>query len=275
MQDLMAQGESALQAGILDEARDYFQKILGVDPFHARAHKQLSVIHWARRKSEDALNCLTRALELDPDDRDIILFCCKVFGEMGKDQDAREILNAYMARNPWDQTISSGRDSMGTAPPNTMPNDVAGFFNEQGETQFQNGKLVHARSCFEMAIEHNPDHAKAHCNLGALCWHEGSLEKALEHLYRALDLDSEDPDILYNSSQALTSAGEYEIAADYLKLYLQRNSKDEDAWTTYSSLLQQMGALLVGKILEANGREGEAKAVYEALATIIGGDVDA
>lgn len=237
--DWVAMGESAFSDGNLQEARRCFEKALAWAPFDAKVHNNLSVVHWQQGQAEDALNSLTRALELDPDDQDVIMNCSKIFQSLGKKDDAREILEAYLTRKPWDHEVKREMENLDKPSSLIQPFDAAIFLNEQGEQQFEAGKLDHARACFEMAIEYDLNHAKAHSNLGVVYWRQGDLTKALEHLYLALDIDSEDPDILYNSSSALTAAGELSAAADLLRIYLQRNPLDEAAWEEYASLLSR------------------------------------
>ncbi len=240
--DWCAKGEKEFAEGNYKEACQYFERALQNRPFDAKAHNNLSVAHWQQGHTEEALESLTRALELDPNDQDVILNCSMVFSKLGKQEYAREILQAYLERNPWDKEARIELDKLKGAAPKSQAFDPAGFFNQQGEEQFAKGRKEHAKVCFEMALEHNPHLAKACNNLGVLYWENGDLETALEYLYRALDIDSEDPDIMYNCSKALLSAGEHEAAADLMKLYLQRNPQEDAVWEEYSSLLLQMGS---------------------------------
>jgi glycosyltransferase involved in cell wall biosynthesis/Flp pilus assembly protein TadD len=139
--------------------------------------------------------------------------------------------------------------------------DIADFLNAHGELLFRKDKRDHARACFEMAIEHDPDHAVAHSNLGVVLWELGELETALESFHRALELAPEDSDILYNSSKALIDAEELDIAADLLKLYLQRNPRHEAVWEEYGSLVHQIGT----SEWTPEGVSVEAAEVYAAM----------
>lgn len=285
--DWTQKGESAFSAGNLTEAKQCFEKALALAPFDAKLHNNLSVIYWQQGKKEEALNSLTRALELDRDDQDVIINCSKIFKAMGKERDARDILEAYLARKPWDFEAKRELENIGSSPePVQAPVesfDPSRFFNEEGERQFENGKAEHARLCFEMAIEHNPNHARAYSNLGVVCWQQGDLQRAMEYLYKALDIDSEDSDILYNCSMVLTDAGRLETAANLLKFYLRKNPKDEAAWEDYNSLIRRIDTtawrpdglafetadiyIETGKKLaEAKDYLGAAEAFHRALA---------
>jgi tetratricopeptide (TPR) repeat protein len=257
-QDFNAEGEALFARGDFQEAMKCFERAIQHDPFHAKAHNNLSVAHWHLGNREMALNSLTRALEIDPNDQDVILNCSNVFQNLGQHEDARQILEAYLQRKPWDQEAKRELEKLTDSPPASGNLSISQLFTEQGEKQFAQGKLDHAKACFEMAMEHEPENARAHSNLGVLHWRQGDLEKALTCLHQALELDSEDPDILYNSARALSAAGEMDAAADLLKMYLQRNPQDESAWRDYGSLLREMG----GTQWQGNGLSSEVAGIY-------------
>lgn len=259
--DLLLQAKSSMTRGDSQEARRLLERALERDPFLAAAHNELSAILWRLRETEAALDHLTRALELDPNDAAIIINCVKVFRELGKDDDAREILENYLARKPWDQEVRKELDRQQATPQAPRPENLAGFLNDEGERRFADGKMTHARACFEIATEHDPNNARARSNLGVLCWREGNLEEALRHLYRAIELDPEDSDILYNSASVLQAAGELDAAEDLLRLYLQRNPSDEPAWEGYTSLLTLKG----DSSWKADGLSQEVAAVYLSM----------
>jgi len=244
--DWIKRGESAFSEGDLQKAKGCFEKALTWAPFDAKLHNNLSVVYWQQGETEEALSSLTRALELDPNDQDVIMNCSQIFQSLGKKQDARDILEIYLTRRPWDSEARRELEKIDKAPEQVQvqvgSSDSACFLNDQGEKQFESGKLDHARACFEMAVEHNPNHAKALSNLGVVFWQQGDLQKALEYLYLALDIDSEDADILYNCYKALIAAGELDTAANLLQLYLRRNPQDDAPWEDYASLLRQMGS---------------------------------
>ena len=178
--------------------------------------------------------------------------------------------------------VRTERETLGKPRQPSESFDAAAFFNTQGELQFEGGHPDRARACFEMAIEHNPGLAKAHSNLGVILWHQGEEEKALESLYRALELDPQDPEILYNSAKALMAAGELESAGECLKFYLQRNPENQAAWEEYTSLIQQIAVptwrvdrlstevadihTFMGKeLLDAQDHLGAGEALHRAL----------
>lgn len=237
--DWTARGESQFAVGNYEEARRCFEKALQERPFDIKVHNNLSVAHWQMGRTEEALRHLTQALELNPDDQDVIFNCSKVFGKLGRKEDAREVLEAYLKRNPWDNEVRVELEGLSVPAGKSQTFDPAPFFNDQGESQFAKGNKERARVCFEMALEHDPRFARAYNNLGVLYWDRGELDEALQNLHKALELDPDDPEILYNGAKVLTAAGQVETATDLLQLYLQKYPQDETAWQDYRHLISE------------------------------------
>lgn len=284
IEDWPGKGQKTPSSGNLEDAKRELEMALTRDPCNAMVLNELSMVYWQLGNVDAALNYLTRALEYAPNDREVIRNCCEVFMAMGRSQDAEEILEAYIARNPWDSAIRQTLEPRSFEPDSAevKPFDIARLLTEQGEQQFEKGRLDRARACFEIALEHNPNHAKAHSNLGVLSYQENDLEQALAHLHQALELDPDDFDVLYNSSKALAAAGEIDAASDLLKLYLQKNPRDEAGWSDFRALQRQDGAsswkpnglpkevadtyLAMGKKLaQASDRQGASEAFVRAL----------
>ena len=99
-QSWFEKGEAAFCENKHSEAADCFGRVLKADPFNAKAHCRLSNVYWAQGKTEDALNSLTRALELEPGDRDTVLACTRIFDALGKEDFSREVLQSYLDKNP-------------------------------------------------------------------------------------------------------------------------------------------------------------------------------
>jgi tetratricopeptide (TPR) repeat protein len=237
------QGETALSAKDPEEAAKCFGMVLKEDPFSAKAHGGLSRAYWQQGKTEDALNSLTRALELEPDDRDTVLQCSRIFDALGKKDFSREVLQAYIGRNPRDQLVQREMDLLSGSVTSAPSSDTGEFFRKQGEMQFELGNLDHAVACFEMAIESDPGLAEAHNNLGVIRWKSGNLEKALEHFYKALDLKPEDPEILCNSARVLSQAGRADLSVSLFREYLRHSPDDNKVWDEYEALVRQTAAV--------------------------------
>jgi protein O-GlcNAc transferase len=236
-------GEAALCEDKHTEAADCFGEVLKSDPFNARAHCGLSKVYWTQGRVEDALNSLTRALELEPGDRDTVLACTRIFAALGKEDFAKEVLQSYLDKNPDDEEICSRLESL-ARPADQVPQsrDAAEFFSRQGENQFERGNVAYAEACFEMAIEQNPLMAEAYNNLGVIHLQSGNTAKALENFFRALELKPEDTEILGNSARGLAKADQIDAAIEVYREYLRRSPEDSKAWQEFESLIRQNAA---------------------------------
>ncbi len=291
-QGWLEKAEAALSAKKYAEAVGFFDSALRDDPFSAKAHCGISRAYWAQGRTEDALNSLTRSLELEPDDRETVLQCSTVFRALGKEDFAREVLRNFMERHPFDERIKSevrSFESESEVESDTVQS--AEFLRKQGVIQFERGRIDRATACLEMAIELNPDLAEAHNDLGVVLLESGNVKEALEHLYQALELNSNDPEILCNSARALSHAGEMDTAIKMYREYLRVKPDDDETWEQYEELVRRSAlprwngntpssevagiyVEMAKKLKDAGDLSGSAEAIEKAL-MIKPGTVDA
>ncbi len=242
VEDWLRQGEAAFSKGRYAEAEKSFQMAAQCNPFLPGPHSRLGTAYWLQGKTEDALNSLMRALELDPEHRDAVMNCAEVLLAFDRREDARLVLDAYVERHPDDEDAARKLKNLRASNKAASPGNAAEFFNEQGEAQFMKGRTDHARACFEMALEHDPHHATALSNLATVICQQGDAEGALEILYRAFDASPNDPDILHNCYEVLRAVGEWETAASFLQVYLQKGYGHQEDWDQYGELMRRLGA---------------------------------
>jgi tetratricopeptide (TPR) repeat protein len=102
----LAEGERLFQDGRFDEAEEAFRDALKSDARHTKAHNDLACVLWETGRPEEALQQLTRAIQITPDDRDAVWNVGQILRSMGRDQDARHVYDAYLKRHPEDQDMS-------------------------------------------------------------------------------------------------------------------------------------------------------------------------
>jgi len=251
-------GEAALCQNNHSEAARCFGQVLKADPFNAKAHSRMTKLYWAQGKTEDALNSITRALELEPGDRDTVLMCHQIFTAFGKDDFAKEVLQSYLNKNPQDNEIRSRLESVAIPADHAPSNGAAEFFLRQGEIQFERGNIAHAAACFEMAIEENPLLAEAYNDLGVINLEGGEIIDALKNFHRALELKPDDTMILGNSARGLARAGQVDAAIGVYRQYLRCSPHDSDAWLEFESLVRQTA----GPAWKPDGLQGEVADIY-------------
>lgn len=230
-----------------DDAISFLQRIVEERPFDCRATSKLGLALWKKGRRREGAEALERALQLDPDDGEVIRDCMAVFVEAGRDEDAHMVLESYLQRNPWDSEIKNYIKQLAVSKKwnetSRQTNDkevtTAELLVGLGEEEFAKGNMERARVCFEMALEQDPAHAKAYNNLGVLAWQEEDLERAMSYLEKALDLAPVDGDILVNAAKVLEAAGHYETAAQFLEIYLAAHPQDTESWNDYREMISR------------------------------------
>ena len=87
------------------EAIKLFEKTLELDPNFALAHNDLAYIYWQKRNIEKALHHITKAMELAPDNRDIIWNFGQIMLGLGYAKDACKVYKDYLKRHPGEKEI--------------------------------------------------------------------------------------------------------------------------------------------------------------------------
>lgn len=299
-QEWFEEGKEWLAKGNLSKARQAFEQALELDPYYPQAMCGLSKIYWQEGKYRESVEKLNEALIIDPDDPEVIEQCANIFMAVGQKEDAVDVLRAYVSRNPWDdemkdfmERIQSTPVSAPKSPPavsnvsrqtvQTQSEDPADLMVKEGENQYEKGRVDRARVCFEIALEHNPAHARAHNNLGVILWESGDLMAALEHFQQAFHENPFDRDIVFNSFNALIAAGFLEDARDLMRLHIQQNPFNDEAWEMYDEVsamlsriawkgeelspeVEEVYASMGKKLMKSGDLYGAAEAFHRALA---------
>ncbi len=285
-QEWYEEGKECLERGERGAAQRAFEEALALDPYYPQALCGLSKVLWQEGKLREAGEAINRALEIDPDDPEVIMHCADIFIQVGRKDDAIEILRAYVGRNPWDEEVRHHMTTLEQTPPAVSPEverlqatgdvpeggrSAADFLVSEGEAQCERERQERAKVCFEMALEHDPHHPRAHNNLGVLLWNEGRLTEALEHFQQAFHHAPHDEDIVFNSFHALVEAGFLGEARDLMKLHIQHNPSREEAWELYD----YASLLLRGMPWDGKGLGAEVGEVYRSMAKKLekGGDL--
>ena len=71
-------------------------------PAFASSHNNLAAIYWSEGKAAQCLEHLIKALEAEPDNRDIVINSVRILVAMGKKEDAQSLCATYLKANPAD-----------------------------------------------------------------------------------------------------------------------------------------------------------------------------
>ena len=291
-----------------DEAVEQYLSVLEIDSQMAAAHAGMGVSLYELERDEEALNALERALELDPDiiqAEEAHRFAAKASIRLGNLGAAARHYKRVLDLDPDDSDIAIELSAALTALGRTgeadtylrqareaRPEDAdtAHLFNlgEQLRTQQKHAQAVEA---YRSALQHDPDHARAHAGLGESLHRLGVHEEAIEEMTRALDLDVDAdaaPALHFLIAAAAQSLGRLDEAVEHFESALELDSEFIEAHDSlarlhfaredYEQALERFEAIErlrpdaasitnVGVILFKMGRREEALArLDEALA---------
>jgi Flp pilus assembly protein TadD len=74
-------------------------------PRFGKAHNNLAALCWADGEKAQALEHMAAALELEPDQRDIVLNGTRILVAMGMEDEARALGDAYLLARPGDRGL--------------------------------------------------------------------------------------------------------------------------------------------------------------------------
>ncbi len=98
-EERLSKGETLFHEGRFQEAEGIFKEILRGDPNHPKARNNLACLFWQTGRIEDAFKELTKALEIAPDDRDVIWNCGQILIELGALEDALKVYEDFSQKH--------------------------------------------------------------------------------------------------------------------------------------------------------------------------------
>jgi tetratricopeptide (TPR) repeat protein len=86
-------GENYYLLGDFNEAISNHRKALSINPNYAEAYKSLGMAFFVSDQHEEGIRNLNKAIELDPDDTDALILLSIVYGSVGNERQANEIMS--------------------------------------------------------------------------------------------------------------------------------------------------------------------------------------
>ncbi|MEP6888174.1 MAG: tetratricopeptide repeat protein [Nitrospirales bacterium] len=217
------------RAGRLDEAKQFYQQILAIDPHHAETQHLLGLIAYRTGELEEAVELLSQATRENQSQPTYWFNLGVVLQKQGKGPEA---LSAYehaltihpqypeAHNNVGNVLMELGRlEGAATAYQRALrirPEYVEAH-NNLGVVLKEQGQLDEARMSCEEALRLAPNHLEAHCNLGSVLMDQGNLDQAVTCFERALQMKPEYVKALYHLAFALMWQKRFEEAITYLR----------------------------------------------------------
>ena len=141
----------------LQDAQNYYQKVLKINPNHSQALNNIAVFFTNSKDYQKAKSCYEKAVEINPNYADAHYNLGNIFKKLGDLQKALSCYEKVIKINP-NYTVAH--------------NNLGIIYSDLEENQ-------KALSCYEKAIKINPNYADAHHNLGNIFQKLEENQKAL------------------------------------------------------------------------------------------------
>ena len=213
-----------VQTGQMDQAEDRLGRATAGGGGDARAYRALAEVSFRAGRFEEGLKQQRRAVDLAPDDPDLVVTHARALGAYGHAHDAVALLDAAVARGLKDAAIPAeqarqardGLDYEGAVAAYKRSLELdpkrSTTLMELGKTYLLMGRRDEARAAFEAGRDASPSDPYPWFYLGTMSADDGKLEQAISDLRRSLELDPVNPKAHYALGQALLRSGRPEEA---------------------------------------------------------------
>ena len=203
----------------LQNAQDYYQKVLEIDPNYAPAYNNLGTIFQQLDNNQKAIKSYKKTIEIDPNYAIAHYNLGVIFQKLKENQKAKDCYEKAIEINP---NHTNAHNNLGV------------IFQELKENQ-------KAKNCFEKAIEIDPDHANAHNSLGFIIAAQGEHQKAKSFFEKAIEINPNYSDAHYNLGFIFKGSGEYQKAKDCYEKAIEINPNYIDAHYNLGNLFLELG----------------------------------
>ena len=195
-----------LKGNLEEEALQYFEKCLKIDPNLGGVVNNIGIIHARRADHEAALVNFRKAARLDPQSAQVHFNIGTSLAMVGRPKEAVTALEKAAGMDPGGAEIRANLGNayldLGEAAKAQraledalrLDPDSPGIRNSLGTVYAEQGLLDRATAHFREAVQLQPSYQAAWLNLGILYLRQQKRDEALEMFHKVLDLNPNDPD---------------------------------------------------------------------------------
>ena len=188
-------GELLGRKGQLDEAIECLKKAIELDPNIAVAHNELGLVLKIKGRLDEATACFRKAIELAPN-------LAEAHANLGE---------ALKRKGRWDEAIAQYRKARELNP------RLVGVHSSLGELQARKGQLDEAIASLREGLELDPKDALVHYNLGLALSQKGQPDEAIASYRIAVELNPKNAEAHTNLGLLLSARGQIDEAIDCYK----------------------------------------------------------
>jgi tetratricopeptide (TPR) repeat protein len=221
VQELLQRGVSCHQSGRIDEAVQWYRKVLEIDPENTAALNNIGIAMQEQGKLDEAVICYNQAISIRPDYVEAHSNLGAALNELGK----------------IDESVVSCKKALSIDPNyNKAHTNLGNALKEQG-------KLDEAVISYQKAISIEPDYAEPHSNLGSTLHDLGKLDEAVISYQKAISINPNYTEAYYNLGNALQEKGKLEEAVTSYQKAISINPGYAKAHCNFGDALKEQGKL--------------------------------
>lgn len=232
--DLMV-SKIALLIGKEEVAKKYLLQLTEKYPNSSKGHKMLAELYENKEKYELALEEYEKVYELEPKNQNIYLKIGKLYGNVGRENEAIKILSDLLKRKPdyyeasliLADILNSKQEykeavQVYMAALKYKPADYELYYN-LGMTYTLINDFAKAKECYEKAAQINSDLYHAKYSLGQLNLLYGDLEEAEKYFIECIDAEEVEAGAYYYLARIAMIKGETDKAKNYANIAIEEN----------------------------------------------------
>ena len=208
-------------AGRLEQAEAIYRDVLRCDSHHADALHLLGVAVCQQGRNEQAVEWISRAVELNGSS-------AIYYSNLGA---------AFRAMGRLDDAVSSYRYALEIAPEN------AGIHYNLGNALKDLQQFAEAIECYRQEILRNPDFAEAYNNMGDALKQIGEIEKAIDAHTHALEINPSLVEAHFNLGNSFRACDRLEVAIGSYEQALKLSPDYLDAAVNLGYTLEDLGRI--------------------------------
>jgi tetratricopeptide (TPR) repeat protein len=188
VRNLNKKGLESNEQGKYQEAIDYYDKALELDPNYVSALNNKGVALKKQGKYQEAIDYYDKALELDPNYVSALDNKGQVFEEQGKYQEAIAWFDKALKVNPnYEESLTNKVNAL----------------NNKGNALLELGNYNEGIKYYDKVLEIDPNNEYALANTGWALNQQGKYQEAIEYYDKALEIDPKNKKIQKNKEIAL------------------------------------------------------------------------
>ncbi len=221
------------ERGHWQEALDELEAAIAINPYNGSWHYNLGLTYDALDRFSDAIQAYRSALQIDPDDVEVLLALGRDLNRAGEFDQAIvqfehvEAVDASIEACYCHRIVAYAEKGDHERAEEMFY--LARQYREKcplclyhvGNSLFSRGMFDRALWCWQQVQEIDPEYPQVHARIGDACWAKGQLAEARGHFIEELRSSPGDLDVLLDLGELLVEMGDLSAAAEKFRHVLE------------------------------------------------------